>query len=277
MNFFEKIISALQGEMETPTNYGWFHLMFVAIIIASTVLLCKFFKDADDKTFRRIVLIGWIITVALEIYKQLVFSMDVDGTTAVWDFQWYAFPFQLCSTPLYVLPFVAFLKDGKVRDAMIAYIATFSFFGGLAVFFYPNDVFVRTIGINIQTMVHHGLQVVFGIYFAVRDLKKLGYKYCLKAIPVFGALVSTALVLNLIMYRAIDETFNMFYISPYYECTLPILSEVYKVVPYIVFALIYILGFCLIAFIICYAEKGIAILVSKIKELYNEKRKKKSN
>ena len=277
MNFFEKIISALQGEMETPTNYSWFHLMFMAIIIASTVLLCKFFKDADDKTFRRIVLIGWIITVALEIYKQLVFSMDVDGTTTVWDFQWYAFPFQLCSTPLYVLPFVAFLKDGKVRDAMIAYIATFSFFGGLAVFFYPNDVFVRTIGINIQTMVHHGLQVVFGIYFAVRDLKKLGYKYCLKAIPVFGALVSTALVLNLIMYRAIDETFNMFYISPYYECTLPILSEVYKVVPYIVFALIYILGFCLIAFIICYAEKGIAILVSKIKELYNEKRKKKSN
>ena len=277
MNFFEKIISALQGEMETPTNYSWFHLMFMAIIIASTVLLCKFFKDADDKTFRRIVLIGWIITVALEIYKQLVFSMDVDGTTAVWDFRWYAFPFQLCSTPLYVLPFVAFLKDGKVRDAMIAYIATFSLFGGLAVFFYPNDVFIRTIGINIQTMVHHGLQVVFGIYFAIRDLKKLGYKYCLKAIPVFGALVSTALVLNLIMYRAIDETFNMFYISPYYECTLPILSEVYKVVPYIVFALIYILGFCLIAFIICYAEKGIAILVSKIKELYNEKRKKKSN
>jgi hypothetical protein len=37
------------------------------------------------------------------------------------------------------------------------------------------------------------------------------------------------------------------------------------------------LGFCLVAFIICYAEKGIAILVSKIKELYNEKRKKKSN
>jgi hypothetical protein len=277
MNFFVKLYEFFDLRMTEPTNYGWFHLMFMAIIIATTVLLCVFFKNSNDKTMRKIVLIFWIVIFVLEIYKQFNFSFSVVDNKLVWDFQWYAFPFQFCSTPLYAMPFIVFLKDGKIRDAFIAYMGAFSFFGGLAVFFYPNDVFVRTIGINIQTMVHHGLQVVFGIYFAVRDLKKLGYKYCLEAIPVFGALVSTALALNLIMYRAIDETFNMFYISLYYDCTLPILSEVYKVVPYIVFALIYMLGFCLVAFIICYAEKGIAILVSKIKELYNEKRKKKSN
>ena len=33
MNFFEKIIHSLEGTMTTPTNYGWFHLMFIAIVL----------------------------------------------------------------------------------------------------------------------------------------------------------------------------------------------------------------------------------------------------
>ncbi len=278
MNFFEKIIYALQADMKEPTNYGWFHLMFIGIVIVATVSLCKFFKDADDKTFRKIVFIGWITIVSLEIYKQLVFSMSVDGEMATWDYQWYAFPFQLCSTPLYVLPFVVFLKDGKVRDAMISFISTFSFFGGLAVFFYPNDVFVGTAGINIQTMIHHGLQIVFGIYFVVHNRKKLDHKYYLKGIPVFAVLVTIALLANVILYKAgLEDTFNMFYISPYYECSLPILSEVYKAVPYIVFALIYILGFCFIASLIYYIEMGITVLVYKLREHYDRKYKKKAH
>ena len=111
MNLFERFIHFFEGEMETPTNYGWFHLMFIGIVILFTVFLCLKFKDCDDKIFRRITLICWITIVALEILKQLVFSFEFDGTNAVWDYQWYAFPYQFCSTPLYVLPFIAFLRD----------------------------------------------------------------------------------------------------------------------------------------------------------------------
>ena len=62
-----------------------------------------------------------------------------------------------------------------------------------------------------------------------------------------------ALILDVSFYRLGfigDETFNMFYISPYFDCTLPILSEIYKQVPYIAFLGIYIVGFVLAAFII---------------------------
>lgn len=281
MNFFEKIIHLLEkGEMVTPTNYSWFHLMFVAIVIAATVLLCSFFKDCDEKTFRRIVLIGWAIITALEIYKQFVFSFEFDGTTAKWDYQWYAFPYQLCSTPLYILPFVIFLKDGELRNSMMAYIQTFSLFGGLAVFFYPNDVFIETIGINFQTMVHHGLQVVFGIFFVVYNRKKLEHKYFLKAIPVFATLVSIAFTLNVLMYqifeaRGIDEDFNMFYIGPYVPSSLPILSDIYPKVPYVAFFLIYVVGFCAIATGLYYAEYGITRLSFKLSR-YEKRRKEKT-
>ena len=158
MNFFERILIGLKGKMPEPTNYGWFHLMFVVLAIAAIVLLCIFARNLKDKTFRRIIMWCWIVMLVLEIYKQLIYSVHEYDGQAYWRYQWYAFPFQLCSTPLYLLPFVAFMKEGKVRDSIISFICTFAMFGGLVVFLYPNDVFVETIGINFQTMIHHGLQ-----------------------------------------------------------------------------------------------------------------------
>lgn len=249
MNFFENIIMSLKGTMETPTNYGWFHLMFIAIAIITTVFLCVFARNVKDKTFRYIIMSCWILVVVLEIYKQLVFSYDIGEG---WHYQWYAFPYQLCSTSLYLLPFVAFLKDGHVRDSIMAFLGTFVFFAGFAVFLYPNDVFIGLIGINIQTMVHHGLQIVLGIYIMVYYRKKLNIKFYLKSLFTFAATLTVAIVLNLIVHAFIPDTFNMFYISPYFDCTLPVLSMIYPLVPYPLFLLIYIVGFALAAIVMFY-------------------------
>ena len=268
MNLFEKITYALDKTMNTPNNYGWFHLMWISIILITTILLCLYFKDAKKETFNKIILVGWIFIVTLEIYKQINFAFNLDNGIVSWEYSWYAFPFQFCSTPLYLLPFIIFLNDGKLKDSFLAYMATFSFFGGLVVFIYPNDVFISTIGINIQTMIHHGLQIVFGVFIVVYNRNRFNFKFYLKAIPLFAIMISIALILNIIIYHAftnlnIDDTFNMFYISPYFECTLPILSSVYKVMPYSIFLFIYILGFVLISFIIYYIEYQILKLLTK--------------
>lgn len=266
MNVFEKIVYFLQKEMETPTNYGWFHLMFFALVILTTFLLIKFFRNCNDKTFRRIALISWIIMVLFEIYKQIVFAFNYNNGDCYWDYAWYAFPYQLCSTPLYALPFIVFLKNDKIRDAFICYMSTFSLFGGVAVFFYPNDVFIRYIGINIQTMVHHGLQIVLGIFFAVHNHKKLCNMYYIKSLVLFSVFSLIAIVLNISMYHIfqglnMDDTFNMFFISPYFDCTLPVLSLIYPKVPYPVFLCLYLFGFALIGYLLYLAQVGIKKLI----------------
>lgn len=268
MNFFEKLIYSLQKTMECPTNYGWFHIMFILIFAIGTFLICKYFKDCNEKTVNIILLIAWIIVFLLEVYKQIEFSFSYENGIAKWDYQFYAFPFQLCSTQLYILPFIFLLKKGKIRNAMIAYLVTFSFFGGLAVYIYPNDVFIETIGINIQTMIHHGLQILLGIFLYIRYRKIFNYKFYLKGIIVFLCLLVLALTLNIVVYNVLrsfgnDETFNMFFIGPYYECSLPILSFVYKKVPYSIFFLIYMFGFILVSYIIYKVETSIYKLVQK--------------
>ena len=263
MNTFEKIIHALQGTMETPTNYSLFHLVSVAIIVVSTIAVCLLLKNSKQKTFRIFVFVCWALIFLLEVYKQLVFSFSLTDNKPVWDFQWYAFPFQLCSVQLYLLPFVVFLKDGKVRNAIMAFLTFFSFFGGLVVFIYPNDVFISMIGINIQTMVHHGLQVLLGIFFAVYNRKKLGFKYYLSGLIVFATCIAVAMSLNFIVPTFTNETFNMFYISPKFDCTLPVLSAIYPKVPYIVFLLLYVAGYSFIGLVIFLVFFAIAKLLNK--------------
>jgi len=270
MNLFEQIIYSLQKTMETPTNYGLFHIISIAIVVATTIVVCLLLKNRNEKIFKRFLFVCWLLILILEIYKQIIFSFEYSDGAAKWDYQWYAFPFQFCSLQLYLLPFVIFLKDGKVRDAIIAFLATFSFFGGLAVYIYPNDVFVSTIGINIQTMIHHGLQIVLGILFMVYYHKKLSMKFFLSSIVVFVSCIAVAMILNAIVPTFTTETFNMFYISPLYECTLPILGSIYQKVHYILFLLLYIFGFSLVAFLMY-------LLLSITIKLINKKTNKTLN
>ena len=268
MEILRGFLSILSAKMEEPTSYGWFHLMFIALMIGITVFLCIKFKNSSDRTFRIIVAVCWTIMFVLEAYKQFEYSYSLSTPTITWDYQWYAFPYQLCSTPLYVLPIIFISKDSKWRDALVAYIATFSMFGGLATFIYPEQVFISTIGINIQTMVHHGLQIVLGIFFIVWARKRINRWFFIKAVPVFAVLVTAAIIMNHgFMSLGIDETFNMFYISPYFDCTLPILSMIYPKVNYLIFVALYIFGFTFIAFLIFIIARGIIKLTRRKKKV----------
>ncbi len=266
----ETILKILETEMTTPTNYGWFHIMFMLLILSATVLITAFFKNSSDKVFRRIILISWLIMVTFELYKQFVYTLSYSEGKLTADYQWYAFPYQFCSTPLYVLPFIAFLKEGKIRDFFSSYISSFSLFAGLVVFFYPNTVFCGTLGINVQTMVHHGLQVVLGVFVLVHEREKLSIKHFIKGIAVFVVLVAVAVILNEAIFAFLtsnghDDTFNMFYISSHFPADLPVLSTVYDIAPYPIYLLAYVLGFSLASFIVLSIAGGIIKLVNNVK------------
>ena len=264
MSSFEQIVMFLRFETARPASYGLFHIAFLLLTVAATVFLILKFRDSDEKTVRRMLLGAWITLVLLEVYKQIVFSYNeniyVPGYME-WRYQWYAFPFQLCSNPLYVFPFAICLKKGHAKDAVVSFLATFSVFGGLAVMFYPNDVFSSMGGVNVQTMVHHGTQIAVGLFLAARHRRNWSFGIFLKGVIPFAILSAIAIGLNEVIFayftsKGIDATFNMFYISRHYPCTLPVLSAIYPQVPYPVFLIIYLLGFVLVSGIIFGAEVG---------------------
>ena len=262
MSFFEKMIAIFQTKMERPEAWGWFHLLFWGLSIGAAVLLCVLHKKDKPQRVRWVVLTVAITVILLEIYKQITFSYS-DGTT--FDYQWYAFPFQFCSTPMYVGLLAGILGKGKIHDALCAYLATYAMFAGLITMVIPNDIYIDIVGINIQTSICHGSMITIAIYLLYTGHVKLQHKTILKAMSVFACTMGIAMILNEIAFRSgLKETFNMFYISPHHEPSLLVYKDVQAVVPFPFCTIIYFLCFTLAAYLILLAAIGIGKLCGLI-------------
>lgn len=263
MNVWIAILELFDLRMQKPEMYGWFHILWLIITAISIVLLCRFGKKDDPKQTRMIVLITAIVVAVLEIYKQINYTFSVDGNAVTADFQWYAFPFQFCSMPMYVGLLAGIVKKGKLQDCLYAFLATYGVFAGICVMFYPVDVFSSVIGISVQTMVCHGSMIAIGAYLFGCGQVKLEHRTILKAMSVFAVAVVIANILNEIAHQTgllNEHTFNMFFVSPYCEPSLPVYSLVQAVVPFPWCLFIYIGAFTLASYIMLL----IAMLANKL-------------
>lgn len=265
LRIFQDILRILDTSMETPTAYGWFHILSLLLTAGFTVFLCLRYKNSSQAQIRHMVLAVAVVVLVLEIYKQINYSFSYDNGI-VFDYQWYAFPFQFCSTPMYIGLLAGLTKKGRVHDAACAYLATYAIFAGICVMVYPNDVFISTVGINIQTMICHGTMISVGVCLLYTGYVQLKHRTILKAVAVFAACLLAAVIMNEIAHLTgllERETFNMFFISPYCEPSLPVYSLVQAVVPFPFCLIIYILGFSLAAYLMLLAAMGIQALAAK--------------
>lgn len=268
MTFWQSLLSFLDSSMETPLPYGVFHVGWFLLSFVAAIPLCLYPKNPSKTHVRRVVWVTALIVALLEVYKQINYSFSYENGIA-YDYQWYAFPFQFCSTPMYVGLLAGIFRKGKIHDSLCAYLATYAVFAGLSVMVYPVSVFIPTVGINIQTMVCHGSMITIGMYLFYTGHVQLKHKTILRAMPVFAAAVALAVIGNEIAYRTgllERETFNMFYISPYCDPHLPVYSLVQGVIPFPFCLMIYIAGFTAAAYLVLLAAMGIAAVGRRFRQ-----------
>ena len=263
MQFIQSILRFLDTQWTKPEMYGAFHIASLVATVLVTVLLCLLWKKGKIKNVRKVVLVTAIIVGILEIYKQINFSFGYEGGIS-FDYQWYAFPWQFCSTPLYI-GLLAGLVRGKSHDNLCAYLATYALFAGLGVMFYPSTVFTSTLGICIQTMVCHGSMIVIAVFLYYTGYVRAELKTLWKAIPVFVLMLGIAVTLNEVANLTgllETETFNMFFVSPYCEPSLPVYSLVQNALMgyswgYPVCLALYVFGFTVCALVMVAIPMGI--------------------
>ncbi|MBR5797493.1 MAG: YwaF family protein [Clostridia bacterium] len=269
MSLLEKIIRVFEYKVTPPEVFGVYHICCLVIVAVAAVLLVWRFKDASDKTIRKVLLTVWCVIALLELIKQLEGAYFIDEYgQPTWSYLWHSFPLQFCSTPYYCLPFIVFLPDGFWRRSFIAFFASFSLFAGLVVMIYPGDVYCTTLFLNVQTMIHHGAMVSLGVLMVAHSRRQMNKRYFLGSLLIFYAFAAVALLLNELLYYFVlvdlpSEAVNLFFISRHYDSTLPLLSDVYRAVPYGVYLAVYFVGFTLASALIYFAEKGILALAKK--------------
>jgi hypothetical protein len=127
MNGFEKLFYKInQDTWDVPPGYGWFHFMYMALIIIASIVCSVLFRKfrASDGVVRIFLLICSEVMIYMEIIKLTSYSFNYDESTGEvkWEFEWHAFPFQLCSTPMYAAFIGAVVKKGPVPKLIKKYI-----------------------------------------------------------------------------------------------------------------------------------------------------------
>lgn len=255
MNVLPNILIFLQKEMVEPVAFGWFHWLCIGVMLLAIFLLYKI-KDKHSEQQLKIILGVYGGTVLLlEVLKQISWTINfnADLSTFVLNYEWYAFPFQLCTTPMFVSIICLFLKKGKFRDCLFSYMAYITILGSIATILAPDSCFVSDILVNIHTMWLHLGSFVVSIYLLMSREVRINVQSWVKSIPVFLGFVATANTLNVVIYN-LDilngETFNMFYISPYFVSGLPVFNIIQQNTPYVVFFMTYILAIILGSYLI---------------------------
>ena len=263
-----KLLCLLQTEMPEAKAWGWFHLMWVALIVVLIFILYKLKDKYGEKQLKWVIGTYGIVALILEITKQLIWTFDYNAVTNTFtaDFQWYAFPFQLCTTPIFVCVLALFMKRTKIRLSLLSYMAFVTILGSFMTVIIPDDCLVETILINIHTMWLHCGSLVVSVYLLMSGAVKINKQNFKLAIGVFIVFVILAQILNIGVYNSGilgDETFNMFYISPYFISSLPVFDVIQQSVPYPLYLALYVVALSLGAGIVYIIAKIISKIVNK--------------
>ena len=237
----------LQVQMEEPKPYGWFHWMWIAFVVISLLILFVLRKKYSNKQLKLVLGIYGIVALILEVTKQIIwsFNYNIETNIVTWDYQWYAAPFQLCTTPMFASIICLFLKDGKLKDSLLSYMAFVTILGSFMTMLIPDSCFTKDILINIHTMWLHLGSFVVSVYLIMSGAVKIQKQNLKNGFKVFLIFVLIAEILNISIYHSgilNGETFNMFYISPYFISSLPVFDVIQENVPFIMYLLIYILA-----------------------------------
>lgn len=267
------LLNLLYKRGEVPLPLGGYHIAWIIATLSIAAMLIILFSDASEKATRIIIASAWALMLVMELLKQVAGNVYVIDEKIVFHYRWDFMPYQFCSTPLYVLPLAAFMREGQKRDTAILFLSTFSVIGGVVVFSIPDSVLSDHIFINFQSMLHHGIQIFIGLYLASRYrrlLTKEQFSY-----TAFAFLFMSYLAINLNMLfceASMSTVVNFFFINPHNRYIPPLLENLgLEKVPYIIFLVGYLGLFILGAFLLMKAEKFITekINYDKIKIIKN--------
>ncbi len=164
-------------------------------------------KGNPPLRFRRIFLFCGVFMLASEIWKQLTLTFQVNGG----EYLWFYFPFQLCSTPMYILLALPFIRRSAPRRALLTYLMTFGLLGGVIVLADTSGLHYPIPALTVHSFAWHAALAGIGV-LAGAALERPSFSDLKNAVLLYAAFCSVAFVLNAAFDRFGE--INLFYINP---------------------------------------------------------------
>ncbi len=237
------IVAFFEQRCSIPRPWGFYHFAWLLILAAALFCLVKAepVLRRDPRLCKKLTCGIGAFLLFIEILKQVFSGLHAEAGEVTWRYPWYIFPFQLCTTPLYVC-ILLLPARGIVRNSLCAYLGSFGMLGGIAVMLVPQTVFCDLLFINLHTMLWHTGLIVLGALQWVNPENRPDACSFFGGACVFLLFLAAASVLNFAFRQYAGEGFNMFYISPFVPVpTLPFIEHFRLSVPYPIYLCAYVL------------------------------------
>ena len=246
----------------SPLHFVAIGIMFV--FLALGIVLGIKAKGNSRSRDKAMTILGFVF-IALEIFKitfRIIVKEGADLTLI---------SFQICSIPMYLLPFIYFMKEGKLKQAFIGYVSFQSFTSAFFYFVRPAAALnTAYVAITVHSVLWHSLMVASGVYamIAYGLLTKEGFRSFIYSYILWVVTVVIAVILNIILIKANPGTaLNLFYIAPNSTFKYPLLSILFKEPkPYLPFLLVYLVYYFIGGVSVYGIGCGIRALATKKKD-----------
>lgn len=208
--------------MTPPLPFSAFHICFTIFGLAAAALLAWRLRHLSYSSRVVILFIMGILLALSECYKQLFLYYVVNHHS----YDWWYFPFQLCSIPMYLcllLPFTG-KTGGKWQRILCTFMYSYNLPGSILVFAAPYGMMHPYWTLTLHSFLWHIVLVFIGLLILFSDMGAASYRGLAGATGIFlvCCLIATAVNILASPYGYPD----MFYITPYYPTTQPVFSVI---------------------------------------------------
>ena len=265
MSFLECLLRLTAWPMTPPVLYGPFHLLAAFGGSAVAIWVAWLFSPKDhpntntrihQQKFDRIMLISGVILLIGELYKQLMNFYVVNDHV----YDWWIFPFQLCSLPMYLCPLLIMIHNEKRHRILCTFLLDFNMMGAVATFIDPSGIFHPYWTLTLHGVLWHLMLIFVGFVIIFSRKADLTTKGFLRTLPLFAFFCLAAEVLNSILHRF--SAANLFYISPWEMSTQLLFGDIDRTLGRPVGILLYILAMIAGAWLIHNTARKITDVVS---------------
>ena len=230
------ILDMTAWRMEAPQLFGGFHIVAALITAAAAVcmasLLSKRVRGADkpfEKLVRILMITGWVLVV-LEVWKQLFLYYVVNNEA----YDWWFFPFQLCSVPMYLCILLPVMVPATQR-VFLTFMGGYTFVSAAATLIYPEDILRSYTALTLHGFVWHGLLLFISLLILLTGRADPSARGLMKAASLFAIMCVFAVMINVVAEPVMQNASGlvhsyaaMFYLNPYHISPQPVVSAVQK-------------------------------------------------
>ena len=195
-------------EVKGLKPYDAFHIAFFVFAIIVISRLTDRLKNCSEETSNRVLFGSGVFLFVFEIYKQLFYYYVMSPD----QYDWSILPFQICSTPMYLLLLLPLVKGRAFERVIYNYTYVFGTFGGLATYLQPSGMIHDHIMLTLHSFIWHLVLMFVGIHILKSRSRELtAFNDARRLFLLFAVF---ALTINVVVERQFGAYINMFFLGP---------------------------------------------------------------